>query len=129
MYFASGGSFDWGGQSHTAGLYVINADGTSLRQILDRARVDDLFGKPIPELEFYWHGPPFDVSDDGSHLVLQVLVPDIGWPIMRVNGDGSGLGGASVPRQLLLAAADVGIGSGSKVLLPWSEESLLLCPP
>ena len=91
VYFASGGSFDWGGQSHTAGLYVINADGTGLRQILDRARVHALFGKPIPELEFYWHGPPFDVSDDGSHLVLQVLVPDIGWPIMRVNGDGSDL--------------------------------------
>ncbi len=91
VYFASGGSFDWGGQSHTAGLYVINADGSGLRQILDRARVHALFGKPVPELEFYWHGPPFDVSDDGSHIVLQVLVPDVGWPIMRVNGDGSDL--------------------------------------
>ena len=91
VYFASGGRFDWGGQSHTAGLYVINADGSGLRQILDRARVHALFGKPIPELQFYWHGPPFDVSDDGSHIVLQVLVPDIGWPIMRVNGDGSDL--------------------------------------
>ena len=91
VYFASGGSFDWGGQSHTAGLYVINADGSGLRQIFDRASVHALFGKPVPELQFYWHGPPFDMSDDGSHIVLQVLVPDVGWPIMRVNGDGSDL--------------------------------------
>ena len=91
VYFAAGGPFDWGGQRYEAGLFVINADGSGLRQILDRASVHALFGKPVPELQFYWHGPPFDVSDDGSHIVLQVLVPDVGWPIMRVNGDGSGL--------------------------------------
>ena len=116
VYFASGGGFDWGGQSHTAGLYVINADGSGLRQILDRARVHALFGKPIPELEFYWHGPPFDVSDDGSHIVLQVLVPDIGWPIMRVNGDGSDLQAyALFPNNQHPDVGNLGISGDGKV--------------
>ncbi len=91
VYFAFTWYLSYGGQSYNPGLFVINADGTGLRQILDRASVHALFGKPVPELQFYWHGPPFDVSDDGSHIVLQVLVPDVGWPIMRVNGDGSDL--------------------------------------
>ena len=91
VYFAFNWTLNHGGHTYPAGLFVINADGTGLRQILDRAQVHALFGKPIPELQFYWHGPPFDMSDDGSHIVLQVLVQDVGWPIMRVNGDGSGL--------------------------------------
>lgn len=91
VYFAFNWYIDYGGQRYNPGLFVINADGTGLRQILDRAQVHALFGKPVPELQFYWHGPPFDMSDDGSRIVFQVLVPDVGWPIMRVNGDGSGL--------------------------------------
>ncbi len=91
VYFAFNWYLDYGGQRYNPGLFVINADGSGLRQILDRAQVHALFGKPVPELQFYWHGPPFDMSDDGSRIVLQVLVPDVGWPIMRVNGDGSGL--------------------------------------
>ena len=91
VYFAFNWYLDYGGQRYNPGLFVINVDGTGLHQILDRAQVHALFGKPVPELQFYWHGLPFDMSDDGSRIVLQVLVPDVGWPIMRVNGDGSGL--------------------------------------
>lgn len=127
VYFAASGAFAWGGQQRTAGLYVINADGTGLHQILDRAQVHALFGKPVPELEFYWHGPPFDVSDDGSHIVLQVLVQDVGWPIMRVNGDGSGLQAYTLfPNNEHPDIGNLGIsGDGSKVFYELNRDAEL----
>jgi hypothetical protein len=127
VYFASGGNFDFGGTSHNAGLYVINADGSGLQQILDRAQVHALFGKPIPELGFYWGGTvPFAISDDGSQIVLQVYVQDIGYPIMRVNGDGTGLQAYSLfSAGYYSYVANLGIsGDGTKVFYelirdPW----------
>ena len=116
VYFAFNWYLDYGGQRYNPGLFVINADGSGLRQILDRASVHALFGKPVPELQFYWHGPPFDMSDDGSRIVFQVLVSDVGWPIMRVNGDGSGLQAyALFPNNAHPDVANLGISGDGRV--------------
>ena len=117
VYFAASGSFDFGGGRHSAGLYVINADGSGLRQIVDRAQVHALFGKPIPELEFYWGGTvPFALSDDGSRIVLQVYVQDLGYRIMRVNGDGSGLQAYSLfPPNYYSYVTNLGISGDGRV--------------
>ncbi len=56
------------------------------------------------------------MSDDGSHIVLQVLVPDIGWPIMRVNGDGSDLQAyALFPNNQYPDVGNLGISGDGKV--------------
>ena len=83
------------------GLYVINADGTGLKQIVGPTAVGSLFGNTADQVSpFDANGWSLDVSADGTKLVFGVSTP-AGQRLMAVSADGSGL------HQLIGPASDV----------------------
>lgn len=103
--------------TYNAGLYVMNADGSGIRRIVDPAQVHALFGKPIPGLPFSWFGAAFDVSADGNRIIFNVVDYNGDDRILRVNSDGSGLAEYPFPANYFWSVTNLGIsGDGARVL-------------
>lgn len=88
---------DWtrrpSGESRTAGLYVVNANGTGLRQITNAVKVAAKFGTTPGEVPFHWgDGPGFGLSADSQRIVFKVFIPGFsGQRLLRINSNGTGL--------------------------------------
>ena len=81
------------------GIYVINADGSGLRQLVGPAQIAPLLGVAPADAPFFSAIFGLDVSTNGGQIVFGMFIaPESGgWGqgLFAVNGDGSGL------RQLL----------------------------
>ncbi len=109
-----------------AGLYVMNADGSGIRQIVNRGQVHALFGRPIPEVPFSWASPAFDFSANGQRIIFNVRDYDGGFRLLRVNSDGSGLQEFSLlPNNQHPKVSNLGISGDGQVVFaevegdPW----------
>ena len=108
------------GESETdGGLYVVNADGSGLRQIVSPQEVATLLGTTVNgDAPFYscGSGPQFGVSDDATRLVFELRLAS-GCAILRVNSDGSDLQAYNVfPANYYVWVNNLGIsGNGSTV--------------
>jgi hypothetical protein len=79
------------------GLYVINTDGSGLRQVAGPSAVATLLGlTPDKVFPFATNGWSLDVSSDGTKIVFGVATPN-GEQILGVNADGTGLRSVLVP--------------------------------
>jgi hypothetical protein len=79
------------------GIYVINADGSGLRQIVAPSQLAALLGVSVEQAPFFGGSWGLDVSRDGSRVVFvsyAEIDPGTGSPreaLFAVNGDGAGL--------------------------------------
>lgn len=101
------------------GLYVINADGTCLKQLAGPKTVGALLGVTVDKVfPFSTSGWSLDVSADGSRLIFGVSAN--GERVMTINGDGSGLKPLMGPFDIINYAALSGDGTkvGYDVVAP-----------
>ena len=88
---------DWtrrpSGESRSAGLYVVNANGTALRQITNALKVAAKFGTLPGDPPFHWgDGPGFGLSADSQRIVFKLFIPGFnGQRLLRINSNGTGL--------------------------------------
>ena len=114
---------DWtrrpSGESRTAGLYVVNANGTGLRQITNAIKVAAKFGKLPGEVPFHWgDGPGFGLSADSQRIVFKVFIPEFsGQRLLTINSSGLGLKSYNkFPKDYYWYVSNFGIsGDGGKV--------------
>ncbi len=108
------------GESIAAGLYVINSDGTNLRQIVGRNQIAALFSGMKPEDVYLFRSTGsyhwFDVSGDSSRIVFAIVNERI-HRMFHVNLDGTGLQEYSAfPEGIISFENHLGISSdGTKV--------------
>ena len=83
--------------SREPGLYVVNADGSGLREIAGLANFAQFFSstpaKLAPDGYLYgWNGgTPFGVSADGAKLICYTWTPTNGYRLLGLNSTGTGL--------------------------------------
>jgi hypothetical protein len=93
------------------GLYVVNIDGTGLKQVAGPKAVAALLGITADKVfPFATNGWSLDVSADGAKLVFGIAAPG-GERIFTVNADGSGLKQALGPVDFVNHAALSGDGT------------------
>jgi Tol biopolymer transport system component len=91
------------------GVYVINPDGSGLRQVVGRQQVADLLGISVDRVALLGNNPlSLSVSHDGSRIAFSAIVDAQsaggGQQLFGINLDGSGLI-SLVDRQMFFASA------------------------
>jgi hypothetical protein len=100
------------------GLYVINTDGTGLKQIVGPDQILTQLGLAVDDNVFStanYGEQSFDISADGSHIVFGANIKVAGPAMFGVNRDGSGLHQFPIGQVSDLLAPGIS-GDGAKVL-------------